>query len=434
MNAPTHYDVLNVARNAPPEVIRAAYKVLAQKYHPDRNPGDAEAAEKMKAINTAYEVLSDSQKRLEYDIRLAMQEARSQRTTQTGTPPPFSAYRTSVNTGAAAQQKTRPRHDPPPPKREDIHPWKRFFARTVDLYLAFLLLFFLAKLLPAHATEMLTRAMRTPLFFFAPAALFWMLMEPVFLARYGTTPGKWLFGLRVQRASGGQLSFSDAFARAFLVYALGAGLGIALIALLIQPYAYQRLTRTGTTLWDNTLHVVTHQPVRALRLHMGMLAVLAPLYPGFFGLLRYTFFAPEGKALPTGGINGGNAIVIFIAILMVYPCMQGIQGCRQWLAHNLKAGEEELRALTRGTWVVLFFILVFASFPDGNIYAAAVSFWTFSLVLYAVARVLWDGRWEKASATYSQTTGERLVTSLSSIFLLLFMSFVLLLIFMLLFQ
>ncbi|MCS6804710.1 MAG: DnaJ domain-containing protein, partial [Blastocatellia bacterium] len=36
----THYDNLKVARNAPPEVIRAAYKTLSQRFHPDRNPGD----------------------------------------------------------------------------------------------------------------------------------------------------------------------------------------------------------------------------------------------------------------------------------------------------------------------------------------------------------------------------------------------------------
>lgn len=40
----SHYDNLKVARNAPLEVIKAAYKTLSQKYHPDRNAGDAEAA------------------------------------------------------------------------------------------------------------------------------------------------------------------------------------------------------------------------------------------------------------------------------------------------------------------------------------------------------------------------------------------------------
>lgn len=80
----THYDNLKVARNAPPEVIRAAYKILAQKYHPDRNPGDAAAARAMKFINAAYEVLSDPDRRREHDEWIAANEADMARQSQAG--------------------------------------------------------------------------------------------------------------------------------------------------------------------------------------------------------------------------------------------------------------------------------------------------------------------------------------------------------------
>ncbi|WP_373740886.1 DnaJ domain-containing protein [Neisseria sp.] len=70
MSNRTHYDNLKVTRNAPPEVIRAAYKSLAQKYHPDRNKNAAECERIMKIINAAYEVLSDPAKRREYDKTL----------------------------------------------------------------------------------------------------------------------------------------------------------------------------------------------------------------------------------------------------------------------------------------------------------------------------------------------------------------------------
>ncbi|WP_081067842.1 J domain-containing protein [Burkholderia territorii] len=59
MKTKTHYDVLSVARDAPPEVVRAAYKALSQKWHPDKNPS-AGAAEVMRVINVAYAVLSDA--------------------------------------------------------------------------------------------------------------------------------------------------------------------------------------------------------------------------------------------------------------------------------------------------------------------------------------------------------------------------------------
>ena len=68
----THYDTLKVSRDAPIEVIQAAYRSLARKYHPDRHGGSSPEREaQMKAINAAYEVLSDSTKRAEYDRWLA---------------------------------------------------------------------------------------------------------------------------------------------------------------------------------------------------------------------------------------------------------------------------------------------------------------------------------------------------------------------------
>lgn len=73
----THYDNLKVARDAPPEVIRAAYKSLCQKYHPDRHGNSAEAIRVIQIINTAYAVLSDPAKRREHDEWIARSEAQT---------------------------------------------------------------------------------------------------------------------------------------------------------------------------------------------------------------------------------------------------------------------------------------------------------------------------------------------------------------------
>lgn len=70
----TLYDVLKVSRDAPPEVIRASYKALSQKHHPDRNPGDARAAAAMQKINQAYAFLSDPEKRRQHDLWVAQKE------------------------------------------------------------------------------------------------------------------------------------------------------------------------------------------------------------------------------------------------------------------------------------------------------------------------------------------------------------------------
>ena len=62
-----YYDVLGVDKSADATAIKKAYRKLAMKYHPDKNPGDKEAEEKFKEINEAYEVLSDETKRRNYD-------------------------------------------------------------------------------------------------------------------------------------------------------------------------------------------------------------------------------------------------------------------------------------------------------------------------------------------------------------------------------
>lgn len=62
-----YYDVLGVPRSATSDEIKKAYRKMAIKYHPDKNPGDKEAEEKFKEAAEAYDVLSDSEKRQKYD-------------------------------------------------------------------------------------------------------------------------------------------------------------------------------------------------------------------------------------------------------------------------------------------------------------------------------------------------------------------------------
>lgn len=71
----THYNNLKVARDAPPEIIRAAYRTLSQKFHPDHNPGKPESTRTFQLIKVAYEVLSDPKEREKHDQWIAFSEA-----------------------------------------------------------------------------------------------------------------------------------------------------------------------------------------------------------------------------------------------------------------------------------------------------------------------------------------------------------------------
>jgi hypothetical protein len=75
----TYYDILRVGRGADPEGVRTAYRKLAQKYHPDKLPNNADAVRVMAMLNEAYGVLSDPQQRARYDRRIEDAQADARR-------------------------------------------------------------------------------------------------------------------------------------------------------------------------------------------------------------------------------------------------------------------------------------------------------------------------------------------------------------------
>jgi len=84
----TYYDILRVDREAEPAGLRAAYRALAQKYHPDKLPHSADEAQRVMAmLNEAYAVLSDPDQRARYDRSVARALAASRRRADPGPVP-----------------------------------------------------------------------------------------------------------------------------------------------------------------------------------------------------------------------------------------------------------------------------------------------------------------------------------------------------------
>ncbi|MCS4533794.1 J domain-containing protein [Neisseria montereyensis] len=104
----THYDNLKVAQDAPIEVIRAAYRSLCKKYHPDQNPNNPDAERIMSLINRSYAVLSDPEQRRAHDDWIAAQ-SHHHHPTPSNTPKhqPSETFRPSENPPQAQATFTR---------------------------------------------------------------------------------------------------------------------------------------------------------------------------------------------------------------------------------------------------------------------------------------------------------------------------------------
>lgn len=144
------------------------------------------------------------------------------------------------------------------------HPWRRFFARTVDLFTGGILVFFLFSIaigyfFPRKVDDFI-ELVDNPIIAAFVLYLLWIPFEALLISATSTTFAKWIFGIHVRSKTGDNLSYIDALKRVFLVFIQGEGLGIPLITLFTRISAYKRLTKTGTTLWDISVDsVVTYK-------------------------------------------------------------------------------------------------------------------------------------------------------------------------------
>ena len=121
-----------------------------------------------------------------------------------------------------------------------LNPWFRYSARWIDY---FIISFFIVP------------------FFTVPAMVVpfvWCFIEVLLLVSFGSTPGKWLFSIKVTEKNGKLLSYSRALKRSLLVLFLGVGGGIPLLSIFTMSYAFYSLSNYGSTFWDDSEDFVVH--------------------------------------------------------------------------------------------------------------------------------------------------------------------------------
>ena len=138
--------------------------------------------------------------------------------------------------------------EPParPPVSAQAYPIRRFWARWLDLYL-FAAVWWLTMWAVGRDIGATLGNAWFILFLYVP----WFALESFLLHRFGTTPGKWLLGLKVVNDDGSPLSLAAATRRSMRVLFLGIGFGWDFIALICQIMAYIITKRIGRPLWDH---------------------------------------------------------------------------------------------------------------------------------------------------------------------------------------
>lgn len=184
--------------------------------------------------------------------------------------------------------------------RAEPHPWRRLFARAIDLTLAALPVTFVQYVLLHHNVSQISTWESILCDLLAWGVL--LFLEPLLLARFGTTVGKWCMGITVTRSDGTRLSYGDALSRTAFVWTEGAGLGLPLVGWVCEYRSYRRYMDGVELSWE--YDSVEHFDERGTAKMVGLCALaqaacyvltfgmaLAPLLPPCRGELSVADFA-----------------------------------------------------------------------------------------------------------------------------------------------
>jgi hypothetical protein len=150
-----------------------------------------------------------------------------------------------------------------------LHPWRRYFARMFDLW-AFVFIFFviLGVIFPElfQTNQSRATAHDNEYLYTLWGVAAYVIFEAICLNTFGTTFGKFIYGIRIKMKEADQIPFLSAVKRCFFVWLRGLGLSIPLISLITLIVAYNNLLKNGETSWDRDFNfVVLHSEFSAMR-------------------------------------------------------------------------------------------------------------------------------------------------------------------------
>lgn len=160
-----------------------------------------------------------------------------------------------------------------PPPIESKAPVRRFWARWLDLYL-YSAFWWLMMWAAGRDIGSVFQNVWIILLQFVP----WFVFEAWLIHRFGTTPGKWLLGLKVTNDDGSPLALGESTRRAMRVLFIGVGFGWGVLALVCQAMSFFTMRRVGRPLWDHAGgHRVSAAPLHPLRIVVFVFVFFASL-------------------------------------------------------------------------------------------------------------------------------------------------------------
>lgn len=169
-----------------------------------------------------------------------------------------------------------------------VRPNIRIFARMADYFflevvIYSLTLFFVSLLTldDVFNSSFIVMVVLSSFFIGYICFILWIFVESFFLWGLGTTPGKWLFSIKIRDEKGDKLSFHAALVRSFRVWFRGLALNIPIVYLITAGIAYDRLKKRGITSWDQDGRIkVIHEKIGAIKIILIILFVIMVIIAG----------------------------------------------------------------------------------------------------------------------------------------------------------